>query len=293
MAPEPPTGQIIASGLCLPEGPIVTSSGRVLFVQIGRGEISGLGRDGAVSTHAYVAGAPHALLEGGDGRIFITQAGDVDIAGTTPDPIDPGIQVLDNDGRVSWLVREVDGSPLVAPNDLCFGADGRLYFTDSGGPYDPSDASQRARVCAVDAAGEAETVVWLGASYANGIGCDRAGTLHWTESYNSCLCALLQDKREIVLSLETPPDGILHASDGRVAIASTAGGLTIARQAQEAVERYQVLTTFAEPTFATNVASDGEALYVTDFGDYLAGRERSGALWRVEVSLDAVAMEGF
>lgn len=288
---------MVASGLCLPEGPLVTAAGRMLFVQIGRGEVCELHPDGGVSTHAVVAGAPHALLEDADGRIFITQAGDVDIAGPTPEPIEAGIQVLSPDGEVSWLVREVDGVPLVAPNDLCFGADGRLYFTDSGGGYDPTATDQRSRVCAVDAGGRAETVVWLGASYANGIGCDRDGVLHWTESYNNRLCALGEGEQRPALALDSPPDGILHAKDGRVAVAATVGGLQIARRldaAADAEARYEVVATFAEPTFATNVASDGEALYVTDFGDYFGprGREGSGAVWRVELPLEPVTTGG-
>ena len=285
---------MVAAGLCLPEGPLVTATGRVLFVQIGRGEVSELHPDGSVSNYAEVAGAPHALVEASDGRVFVTQAGDVDISGPTPEPIEAGIQAIDPDGGVSWLVREVDGEPLTAPNDLCFGADGRLYFTDSGGGYDPTAGEQRARVCAVDAAGAAETIVWLGASYANGIGCDRDGVLWWSESYNNCLCSLRNGERQVEITLETPPDGFLQAADGRVAIASTLGGLTVARPAGEgATESFEVSDTFAEPTFATNVASDGEGLYLTDFGAYFSRpREEVGAIWRIELPLEAVAPEG-
>jgi gluconolactonase len=288
-------GRVLATGLCLPEGPLVTAAGRVLFVQIGRGVISELHPDGSVTTFAAVAGAPHALVEGSDGRVFVTQAGDVNISGPTPEPVDAGIQAVDPDGTVSWLVREVDGEPLVAPNDLCFGADGRLYFTDSGGGYNPSDAEQRARVCAVDAAGEAETVVWLGASYANGIGVDRDGVLFWSESYNNCLCALRDGERWVELTLESPPDGFLHAADGRVAVASTTRGLTVASRRPDGAEgeTFEVESTFDAPTFATNVAADGEALYVTDFGDYFnQPREEVGRLWRVELPLEPVATEG-
>jgi gluconolactonase len=285
-------GTVLAAGLCLPEGPLVTTDGRVLFAQIGRGEVSELGRDGSVSTYADVAGAPHALLEGADGRIFITQAGDVNIAGPTPEPIDAGIQVVDPDGTASWLVREVDGSPLIAPNDLCFGAGGRLYFTDSGGPYDPSAAEQRARICAVDAAGHAETVIWLGPCYANGIGTDRDGVLHWSESYNSCLCSLRGGGRRVEIELAAPPDGFLLGADGRVAIATTSRGLTVARPLDlDSEESFEVAATFEEPIFATNVATDGEALFVTDFGDYFADRD-NGTIWRVDLALDAVPTEG-
>lgn len=295
MGVEALSGRAVVHGLSLPEGPLVTADGRVLFVQIGRGEISELHTDGSISTYAHLAGAPHALAEGADGQIYVTQAGDVEIGAATREPIDAGIQVVDRRGRVRWLTREVDGSPLQAPNDLCFAADGRLYFTDSGGPYDPSDESQRARLCAVDAAGRAETVAWLGCSYANGIGCAADGTLYWTESYMCALCAMPDGQRSVALSLRehSAPDGILTATDGRIAIATTTAGLLIAGRASESDGRLAVIGAFREPAFATNVASDGTVLYVTDFGDFAADRDRAGVIWQVQLPIDRTAWAGF
>ena len=45
----------------------------------------------------------------------------------------PGsIQRVSLDGRVETVATDVDGVPLRMPNDLAFGPDGRLYFTDPG-----------------------------------------------------------------------------------------------------------------------------------------------------------------
>ena len=45
----------------------------------------------------------------------------------------PSIQKAWPDGRVETSCTEVDGIKLQAPNDLSFGPDGRLYFTDPRG----------------------------------------------------------------------------------------------------------------------------------------------------------------
>ena len=51
----------------------------------------------------------------------------------TPEPHDAAcIQRLKLDGSVTVVATEGDGIAFVAPNDLAFGPDRRLYFTDSG-----------------------------------------------------------------------------------------------------------------------------------------------------------------
>lgn len=139
-------GTRVAFGLALPEGPFPRRDGALLFVQIAKGEVSQL-RDGRVETVAHVGGAPHSVIEGADGSLYVTQSGAVRIGShQTAEPRPPGIQVVHPDGTISHLVTEVDGRPLVAPNDLCFGPDQRLYFTDTGGSFEPGASYQRARI---------------------------------------------------------------------------------------------------------------------------------------------------
>lgn len=42
---------------------------------------------------------------------------------------------MELDGRSEMLVDHAEDGPLLLPNDLCFGPDGMLYFTDSGIRY--------------------------------------------------------------------------------------------------------------------------------------------------------------
>ncbi len=89
---------IVAHGLTFPEGPLHTTDGRTLLVQIGTGEVSEI-RDGVVRPAANVRGAPHAVIEGDGGWFYVTQAGNVTIGtNATPDPVPAGVQRVSPDG---------------------------------------------------------------------------------------------------------------------------------------------------------------------------------------------------
>jgi streptogramin lyase len=123
-------------------------------------------RDGEVRRAAYVRGAPHAVIEGTGGWLYVTQAGKVTIGEhVTRDPVPAGIQRVSPAGEISYVVSAEDHPEISSPNYLCFGPDGRLYFTDTGGSFDPSDASQVGRVFAVD---EAEGFVYYVMAYVDG-----------------------------------------------------------------------------------------------------------------------------
>lgn len=268
---------IVARGLTFPEGPLHTTDGRTLLVQIGTGQVSEV-LDGVVRPVAHVRGAPHAVVEGTDGWLYVTQAGDVTIgASATPDPVPAGVQRVSPDGEVSYVVSAEDHPAIRSPNDLCFGPDGRLHFTDTGGSFDPSDGTQVARVFAIDAAGRLETIAELGPVFANGIAFDRHGRLLWTETYPGLVCRLEDGQRRVVADTGDGvfADGVKATVDGRLFVATVNGGCV-----QIVSEDGARLGVLDAGTWTTNCNFQGSTLLVTDFRDFEA-RPDDGVLFEI------------
>ncbi len=256
---------IVAHGLTFPEGPLHTTDGRTLLVQIGTGEVSEI-RDGVVRPAAKVRGAPHAVIEGDGGWLYVTQAGNVTIGtNATPDPVPAGIQRVSPTGEISYIASAADIPEIRSPNDLCFGPDGRLYFTDTGGSFDPSDATQVGRIFAIDAAGHLETVAELGPVFPNGIAFDRRGRLLWTETYPGLVCRMENGARQVVADTGNGilADGVKAATDGRLFVATVNGGCV-----QILSEDGASLGELSAGSWTTNCNFRGSTLLVTDFRDF-------------------------
>src|SRR5437867_499165 len=101
--------RLLASNLGFPEGPVVLPDGRLVFCDGNTGEL--------------------LLWDGGEVSIFA-------VTGGSPRGAVSGIQRVRPDRAVELLFSEVDGHTLYGPNDLAFGPDGRLWFTDSGSEED-------------------------------------------------------------------------------------------------------------------------------------------------------------
>ena len=79
-------------------------------------------------------------------------------------------------GRISrW-----DGKRFNGPNDLVFGQDGRLYFTDPG-TYRPGDP-EPSYLFVLDPDGTGECLAELPDAYPNGIVAEPDGSIVWVES---------------------------------------------------------------------------------------------------------------
>ena len=189
----------------------------------------------------------------------MTQGGNVPGSGD-PSAV-PGIQRVNADGTVELLASEIAGHPLAGPNDLAFGPDGRLWFTDSGTEHD--DRSRRAqpgRLFVLDASGDGELVIERPDVYPNGIAFDAQGRLYWTESMGHRVCRL-EDGEAVTfaqLSDDHVPDGMAFAADGRLFVCTTiSGGVTVLSPDGEVLEEI----TLGE--HATNCIFDGPTLYVT------------------------------
>jgi gluconolactonase len=242
---------------------------------------------GQVSTFATVGGSPWGAIIGTDGAIYVTQGGNVPGSGDLSAV--SGIQRVNPDGTVELLFSEVAGFELYGPNDLAFGPDGRLYFTESGVEQDPRyEVKAPGRLFAVGAGGQgAEMIVELPNVYPNGIAFDAQQRLYWTESAAHRVCRL--EDGEAVTFCQLPgthvPDGMAFAADGRLFVCTTISlGVTVISPDGAVLEEISL------GEHATNCIFDGSALYVTATKvPDIEASQRTGTFWRVDT--DATGLD--
>jgi gluconolactonase len=186
---------------------------------------------------------------------------------------------------VETVVTSAGGEPLRGPNDLSFGGDGRLYFTDPG-LFDP-DNPDPGRICVADAEGDAEILEEVGPSFPNGIAAERDGSVVWNESFTRQV-RRRRPHGSVELLATLPEDRILDgmkvARDGNLYITGvTSGGIDVLSPDGQVVD-------FVETGGAPlNCVFVDEDLYIADFGEFSPEAERGevavGRLTRVEVGV--------
>jgi len=124
-------GRVIAPGLGFPEGPVRLGAEDLAVVEIQGQRVTRCSPDG-ISRIATLPGGPNGLARARDGSLYVANNGGLNVGPHgywhAPEPISGRIQRVDMDGSVEDLIL-VPGDHA-RPNDLCFGPDGRLYFTD-------------------------------------------------------------------------------------------------------------------------------------------------------------------
>jgi gluconolactonase len=275
------TIEVVAEGLGHPEGPDVLPDGRVVFANTYKSEASVWETGTGVSTYAFTGGGPNACMLGSDGYVYITQCPTVGVW-TAPERRPPSIQRAAPDGTVEIVVTEIEGIRFNAPNDLTFGADGRLYFTDSG-DWDPETKPHRGYIFALGADGGGEVLAELEPVYPNGIVAEPDGSVVWVESYTLMVRRRRPDGTiEDVCRLPDGhiPDGFKIAANGDFWItAFSSGCVDIVSPAGELRDSIQ---THGVPL---NCTFDGQGnLYVCDFGTAdTSGVSMGGRLLRIAV----------
>jgi gluconolactonase len=272
---------LLADGLGFPEGPVVLDGGAVVLCDGNTGQLLRFA-GGSLDVFAGTGGSPWGAVLGRDGAVYVTQGGNVP---GSPEQGNVGaIQRVGADGTVETVATSVAGLELAGPNDLAFGPDGRLWFTDSGTEQDGRvDVLRRApgRLFVLGPGGEGELVLERPVVYPNGIAFDAAGHLCWTESLAHRVCRLsAAGEPETLAQLPDThvPDGMAFAADGRLFVCTTiSGGVTVLSPEGE------ILHEIVLEQAATNCAFDGPALYVTATGTpEIHADERTGTFWRVD-----------
>lgn len=273
----------IAAGLAWPEGPSILADGRLIFVEVYLSRVSVISpstEKPSVEEFMYTGGGPNATALGSDGAIYVTQSSGVVGPWRAPDRRPPSIQRITGSGT-EILITEIEGIKFQAPNDLCFGADGRLYFTDPG-RYEPETRPDPGYIFALGADGVGEVLAEMPPCYPNGIVAEADGGIVWVESYTRLVKRWTADggiEECCLLPGGHLPDGLAVAEDGAFYITSTgSGGLDVVGQDGSYLGFLKV------GDIPTNCAFSGSSLFVTDGGHTGTTTEAKhiGALWRVE-----------
>jgi gluconolactonase len=115
-------GVIFTTDLALPEAPALLSDGSWLVAELAfeSGTVKRISPDGTSHRAVAKTGRPNGIAVGSDDVIWVCES------------LEPAILRLELSGGFEPVLTEVEGVPLLWPNDLCFGPDGALYVTDSG-----------------------------------------------------------------------------------------------------------------------------------------------------------------
>ena len=275
----------LAGGLGATEGPAFLPDGRFIFVEIWNSRVSVWTPEEGVKELVYVGGGPNSVLVCSDGSLLVTQNGGRERVWRAKDQRPPSLQRVSPAGEVEVLVTEIDGVRLSAPNDLAFGADGTLYFTDPVGDFDRVKPPPPGYVFALAPDGTGRVAVETGPTFPNGITVEADGNVVWVESFTRAVKRYYPTtgRVEEICVLAHPdhiPDGLKCAGNGDFYIATVlSGGVSVV--SSDGDER-PLLPGFGE--YPTNVQFRGSTIYVTDVGGGLGTDEvYRGTISRAEL----------
>jgi gluconolactonase len=139
-------GEVMATGLQFPEGPIAMPDGSVLVVEIAAGRLTRVFPNGELKVVAELGGGPNGAALGPDGHCYVcnnggfswrTDEGFKRPTGAAADYRGGAIQRVNLEtGAVETLYTHCDDIPLHGPNDIVFDRDGGFWFTDFGKTFE-------------------------------------------------------------------------------------------------------------------------------------------------------------
>jgi gluconolactonase len=243
-----------------------------------------------VTTLASIGGNPNGLALGPDGRIWATRGRGVLGDWRAEALVEPAIVVVDPaTGSAEVVATTADGLPLRAPNDLCFGPDGALWFTDPD-DYEP-EAPIHGWICRLDSSGTSR-VHELANTFPNGLAFDSEGRLVWVESIARRVVLATEAGPQVVATFadDAVPDGCAYTSDGRLAVATLHSG-AIDVISWQGVEPELERLMLPPGTALTNIAFSGSDLWATDVTvDWAQHETPTGRLWRLSTDAEGLPL---
>jgi len=275
---------VLAEGLEFPEGPVWLGARRIAFTEI-RGQCVSLWENGRVRRIARTGGGANGATLGPDGALYVANNGGLSLGHegkwTAPDPIPGRIQRVTLDGDVRDVAVDLPGAPPNRPNDLCFGPDGLLYYTD---PHNWEDLANLGggRVARTTLDGRVELVADMPA-FPNGIAFGPDDRLYVAQSVTQQI--LVMDARPGAAPATHStlprgfPDGFCFDASGRLYAAGSLGDVAVVFEPDG---RVRDVIEMGEGTEPTNCCLGDGVLYVT-----LAG---SGQLVALDMPVEPLAL---
>lgn len=260
--------EVVVGGLLFPEGPVWCADGTVVCTSVAEGALyrvwPGESRKERI---AEVGGGANAAAPADDGGFLVTQNGGIDFGaiGLYEDPppyrpATPGVQRVESDGSVSYLLE----GGFLAPNDLVVAPDGTLYFTDP--PHHPPPPEPMGRVHAYRD-GQLRTLA-DGFAYCNGIALEPDATVVVVEG-NGLMRVGPDGSKEWVCNLPgASGDGFCLDVDGNFYVATAADhGVLILDSEGVVIDFLPISDGGAGGGIVTNCCfggEDGRTLFATD-----------------------------
>ena len=136
IVPENATWRRLATGFTWTEGPVWIHSGYLLFADIPSNSIRKIAPDGGISIwlqpSGYRGDKPFGGKEPGSNGMTLDPKGRLTVAGHAARNVQR-FESMDPHGTLTILADSYEGNKLNSPNDVVYGSDGSLYFTDP--PY--------------------------------------------------------------------------------------------------------------------------------------------------------------
>ena len=211
-----------ASGLSVPEGPVWLADGSLLVVEMGaeRGCITRIDSQGENREEIRKTGRPNGLAIDKANGIWVAES------------LVPSLLRITLEGEITASYYGAGDDAFLFPNDLCFGPNDKLYFTDSGIRFedfapggkvrpDYMDAPINGRVYEFDLRNETFAVIDTGLRFPNGLAFGPDGHLYVNETLSGMVYRYvlkdgrMSNQREIFGNvLKTERAGSMQGPDG-------------------------------------------------------------------------------
>jgi len=267
------TPVLVGRGLTFAEGVNFGPDGTLYCVDVEGGGVWRLPPGGQLREWVRTGGKPNGTRFGPGGSLFVADCGRRAI-----------LRLDTGSGAERVYADSCDGRPFAGPNDLCFGPDGTLYFTDPEG----STLENRGGAVYAIAPGGAVARLASGLAYPNGIGVTPDGSvLVVAETFTGILHRYSLEQQAYGVELAplatlspageaepvAGPDGLAFCADGLLYVAHY--GTAFVRVI--APDGTLVASLPAGGASPTNVALWQGSLYVTE-GD-------SGSVYRLDIGV--------